>query len=367
MSARSFSRWSAIGRETGRAALALLIAVIVALVIVLATSTDPLKAFSTLLTGPLSSNRTIGLWIDDVAKLTLTGLAFSLVFQARQFSMGVQGQVYLGGLFAALVAMSPVGGTMFAIPLAVLAAMLAGAAYGFLPGYAKARFGASEIVSSLMLNYIAILVVNFIVRAYLAPAGSGQLMTKDFPDTAIFPAIIPGTRFDLGIVIALLATVLVWFLLYRTAWGLKLRLVGHNPGFAEYAGIRSSVIMVSAMTAAGAIGGLLGAVFVQGRAFGNIAVDFDGNLAFEGILIAIVARSRPLAVPFVALCYGYLRQGAQLMGLRTDVPSEMIGVIQAIIILLVAASFSLPGKKTLQRWFKPRSRLPAGASAGEDR
>lgn len=365
MSDRSISRWSAIGKEAGRALLALAIALLVALAVVLATSEDPYKAFMTLLTGPVSSNRTMGLWVDDIAKLTLTGLAFSLVFQARQFSMGVQGQVYMGGLFAALVAMSPVGQTAFAIPLAIFAAMLAGAAYGFLPGYAKARFGASEIVSSLMLNYIAILVVNFMVRAYLAPAGSGQLMTNDFPDTAVFPAIIPGTRFDLGIVIALITTFIVWFVLYRTAWGLKLRLVGHNASFAEYAGIRSSFIMVSAMTAAGAIGGLLGAVFVQGRAFGNLAVDFDGNLAFEGILIAIVARSRPLAVPVVALFYGYLRQGAQLMGLRTDVPSEMIGVVQAIIILLVASTFSLPRKKTLARLFRPAAAAPIDATAGD--
>ncbi|ODT81870.1 MAG: ABC transporter permease [Pelagibacterium sp. SCN 64-44] len=349
MSLFSSPRFAAIARETGRALTAVAIALAVALVVIFATSADPGAAFRTLLTAPLSSNRTIGLWIDDVAKLTLTGLAFSLVFQARQFSMGVQGQVYMGGLCAALVAMSPLGSTPLAIPLAMLAAMLAGAAYGFIPGYAKARFGASEIVSSLMLNYIAILVVNYLIRAHLAPPGTGQLMTAKFPEAAIFPAIIPGTRFDLGIVVALVATALVWFLLYRTSWGLKLRLVGHNPKFAEYAGIRSGFIMVSAMTVAGAFGGLLGAVFVQGRAFGNLAQNFDGNLAFEGILIAIVARSRPLAVPFVALAYGYLRQGAQLMGLRTDVPTEMISVVQAIIILLVASSFTLPGRAALAR------------------
>lgn len=349
MSSSSPSRVAAISREAGRALTALVIALLVAWLVILATSTDPTKAFRTLLTAPLTSSRTIGLWIDDVAKLTLTGLAFSLVFQARQFSMGVQGQVYVGGLFAALIALSPLGATPLAIPFAIIAAMLAGAAYGFIPGYAKARFGASEIVSSLMLNYIAILVVNYLIRAHLAPAGTGQLMTAKFPQSSIFPAIIPGTRLDLGIVIALAATLLVWFLLYRTSLGLKLRLVGHNPGFAEYSGIRSSFIMVSAMTVAGAFGGLLGAVFVQGRAFGNLAQNFDGNLAFEGILIAIVARSRPLAVPVVALAYGYLRQGAQLMGIRTDVPMEMISVVQAIIILLVASSFTLPGRKLLAR------------------
>lgn len=329
-------------REAVRALTALLISLAVALAVILATSDDPAKAFTTLLTAPLSSPRTIGLWIDDVAKLTLTGLAFSLVFQARQFALGVQGQVYFGGLAAAYVALSPIGTTPLAIPVAMVAAMAAGAVWGLIPGYAKARFGASEIVSSLMLNYIAILIVNYTVRAHLAPPGTGQLNSPDFPETAVFPAIVPGTRFDLGIVIAILTTGIVWFLLYRTTWGLRLRLVGANDRFAEYAGIRSNAIMVSAMTVSGAIGGLLGAVFVQGRAFGQIAVNFDGNLAFEGILIAIVAKSRPLAVPFVALAYGYLRQGAQLMGLRTDVPYEMIAVVQAIIILLVASSFTLP-------------------------
>lgn len=357
------SRLAAFGREAGRAGAALAIALLVAFLIVLATSQDPAGAFTTLLTAPLSSNRTLGLWVDDIAKLTLTGLAFSLVFQARQFSMGVQGQVYVGGLFAALVALSPIGATPIAIPLAMMAAMAAGAAYGLIPGYAKARFGASEIVSSLMLNYIAIRVVNYLVRAHLAPPRTGQLMTEPFPPTAVLPAIIPGTRFDLGIVIALVCVLVVWFVLYRTSWGLKLRLVGHNPKFAEYAGIPARTIMVSAMTVSGAIGGLLGAVFVEGRAFGKLAIDFDGNLAFEGILIAIVARSRPLAVPVVALCYGYLRQGAQLMGIRTDVPTEMISVVQAVVILLVASSFTVPGRKALARFMR-RDEAPAGVAAG---
>jgi ABC-type uncharacterized transport system permease subunit len=345
------SRWAEIRAETGRAVAALLIALIVAFVIVLSTSSEPAEAFRTLLTAPLSSSRTRGYWIDDVAKLTLTGLAFSLVFQARQFALGVQGQAYVGGLAAALVALSPLGVTPLAIPLGMLAAMLAGAAYGFIPGYAKARFGASEIVSSLMLNYIAIRMVNYVIRAHLAPPGTGQLNSPDFPPQAVFPAIVPGTRFDLGIVIAFATVAVVWFLLYRTAWGLKLRLVGHNAQFAEYAGIRANAIMVSAMTVSGAIGGLLGSVFVQGKAFGRIAVDFDGNLAFEGILIAIVARSKPLAVPFVALAYGYLRQGAQLMGMRSDVPTEMIAVVQALIILLVASQFTVPGRKAFARLF----------------
>ncbi|MBC7737651.1 MAG: ABC transporter permease [Candidatus Saccharibacteria bacterium] len=345
------TRWTAIRAEMWRAATAIAVAVIVTTLVVVLTSNTPVEALNTLLTAPASKPRTIGLWFDDVAKLTVTGLAFSLVFQARQFAIGVQGQVYVGALASAWVALSPLGPTFAAIPLGILAAMLAGAVWGFLPGLAKAKLGANEIVSSLMLNYIAIELCNVLVRVYLREK-PGVLTTLKFPKEAIFPPLVPGTRIDLGLILALAATVLVWFALYRTAWGLKLRLVGHNARFAEYAGINATFIMVSAMTVSGALGGMLGAMFVQGQSFGKLTVMFEGGLAFEGILVAIVARSRPLAVPVVALFYGYLRQGAQLMNIRTDVPAEVIGVVTGIIILLVSSSFTLPARSWLAARFK---------------
>lgn len=335
------SRFKTMRREVGRAVGALVIALLVAFVVVLLTSKAPFEALNVLLTQPLSRPRTIGLWIDDIAKLTVTGLAFSLVFQARQFAMGVQGQVYVGALAATYVALSPLGASWAGIPLGIAAAMLAGAFYGFIPGIAKAKLGANEIVSSLMLNYIAIELCNYLVRANLPKPQAGVLTTNDFPDTAVFPTLVANTRIDLSIIFALVAVVLVWFALYRTSWGLKLRLVGHNARFAEYSGIKATFIMVSAMTASGALGGLLGSMFVQGQTYGKLTVLFEGGLAFEGILVAIVARSRPLAVPIVAIFYAYLRQGAQLMNIRTDVPAEVIGIVTAIIILLVSSSYSL--------------------------
>ena len=343
------TRWRTIRREVLRSLAAVVVALAVAFIIILCVSKAPLDALNTLLTAPIGRVRTIGQWIDDAAKLTVTGLAFSLVFQARQFSMGVQGQVYVGALAAAWVAMSPLGASFAAIPLGVAAAMLAGAIYGFIPGYAKAKFGANEIVSSLMLNYIAIELCTYLVRNFMVEPGSGKITSNDFPAAAVFPPLIDKTRIDLGLIFALVAVAVVWFALYRTRWGLKLRLVGHNPQFAAHAGIKPKFIMVTAMTASGALGGLLGSMFVQGQAFGNITILFEGNLAFEGILVAIVARARPLAVPFVALFYGYLRQGAQLMNIRSDVPAEVIGVVTAIIILLVSSSFSLGFIKRLFR------------------
>ena len=354
------SHWEAMRSEIGRAVGALFIALAVAFVVVLLTSKAPFDALTVLMTQIPQKPRTIGLWLDDTAKLTVTGLAFSLVFQARQFSMGVQGQVYVGALASAYVALSPLGAGWAAIPLGVAAAMLAGAVYGFIPGIAKAKLGANEIVSSLMLNYIAIELCNYLVRTNLPKPQLGVLVTNDFPDTAVFPQLFQSVaRLDSGLLFALAAVLVAWFALYRTSWGLKLRLVGHNARFAEYAGVKVTFIMVSAMTASGALGGLLGSMFVQGQGYGKLTVLFEGNLAFEGILVAIVARSRPLAVPFVALFYGYLRQGAQLMNVRTDVPAEVIGVVTAIVILLVSSSFSV---NFIRRRFR-RHPGPAVASA----
>lgn len=342
MSDTSAAKWAAARSEITRVLLALGMALLVAFALIVAISAEPATAIKTLLTGPLSSIRTIGLWVDDAAKLTVAGLAFALVFQARQFSMGVQGQCLVGGFCAGAIALSPIGATAFAIPVAVTAAMVAGAAYGWIPGYAKAKLGANEIVSSLMLNYLAFNAESYLVRAFYAP--KGETKSVDFLPTAAFPALVDKTRIDLGLLLAAIAVLVVWFLLYRTAWGVKLRLVGHNPRFAEYAGIRANFIMVSAMTVSGALAGLLGAMFVQGRAYGNLAIGFEGNMSFEGILIAIVARNRPLAVPFIAFGYGYLRQGAALMGLRSDVPTEMLAIVQAIVILLTASTFTLSGR-----------------------
>jgi simple sugar transport system permease protein len=324
--------------EVLRTVIALIAALIITFIIVIIVSSEPAEAFAALLGGPLSSPRTIGVWLDDVAKLTLAGLALSLVFQARLFALGAQGQAYLGGLAAGVVALSMLGQSWLAIPLGLVAAAVTGAVYGWIPGIIKARFGANEIVSTLMLNYIAIDVFGWLVRTRIAPPGTGLTRSDPFPDAAVYPTLIPRTRIDLGILIAIIAVIAVWFYLYRTKRGYELRMVGFNARFAEYVGISVPSTIVRTMALSGVIGGLLGAVFVQGTAYGEVAIGFEGLITFEGILVAIVARNHPLLVPIAALFYGYLRQGAVLMGLRSDVPTEMIGIIQGVVILLVASA-----------------------------
>lgn len=324
--------------EILRTVIALIAALAITFVIVMVVSEEPAEAFAALLGGPLGSPRTIGVWLDDVAKLTLAGLALSLVFQARLFALGAQGQAYLGGLAAGVIALSNLGQSWLSIPIGLVAAAITGALYGWIPGIIRARFGANEIVSTLMLNYIAIDVFAWLIRTRIAPPGSGLTRSDPFPDAAVYPTLIARTRIDLGILIAIIAVIAVWFYLYRTKRGFELRMVGFNARFAEYAGINVSRTVVRTMVLSGAVGGILGAVFVQGTAYGELAVGFEGLITFEGILVAIVARNQPLLVPIAALFYGYLRQGAVLMGLRSDVPTEMIGIIQGIVILLVASA-----------------------------
>ena len=320
-----------------RAALTLGLALLAAYLVIRLSSTQPGEAFGTLMLGPLGGRRTLGNWLDDATKLTLAGLAFSVIFQARQFSLGTQGQVYLGGLAAGVVALSPLGPGGWAIALGLGAAALVGAAYGALPGVLKARLGANEIVSSLMLNYIAIDVFTYLLRAIIAPRGSGLTTSAPFPAAAVYPALIANSRIDLGLVFALIATFTVWFALYRTRWGFELRMTGFNPKFAEHSGIDTPHRTISAFAVSGVLGGVLGAALVQGQSFGQLAVGFESALSFEGLLVAIVARNHPLAVPLVALIYGYFRQGAVLMGFRTDVPVEVIGIVQGLVIVLVSS------------------------------
>jgi simple sugar transport system permease protein len=336
------STWSASLRPLASLAAALA----VLQVIVLVSSATPGLAMETILLAPISNARAIAGWIDTTAKLTLAGLAFAIVFRSRLFALGVQGQVYAGGLCAGLVALSPLGSTILALPLGLAAAALGGGLLGLAPGYAKARFGADEMVSTLMLNYVAIDVFTWLVRAHFAVEGEGLTFSPDFPPDSILPGIVPGTRIDAGILLALAVSVGLWFILQRTAFGLRLRLVGQNARFAAYAGIDAGSVVIAAMTLSGLIGGLLGGVFVQGRVFGKLAVGFEAGLSFEGIVIAIVAANRPLAVPIVALVYAYLRQGAILMGYRTDVPAEVIGIVEGAVMLFSIVKLPSLGRRS---------------------
>lgn len=309
-------------------------------------SPRPLLAYGALLTGPLSSPARLGTWIEDATGLVLLGLAFAVVFQARQFSLLAEGQLYLGALAAGIVALHlPAPGGLH-LAAALLAAVAVGFLYGLIPGVLKAYLGASELVTSLMLNVIAQRFYELLLIYWLKPPGAGYNWTDPFPATAVLPSLIPGTRINLGLPIALGVAALTWLLLYRSTLGYELRVVGANPEFARYAGIPLRRTILLAMAIGGIPAGLAGAYLATGihqRLLQNISL----GLGFEGIVVTLLARNNPALVPAAALLYSYLRIGGDIMERTAAVGSDLVRLIQAVIILFLTAEALL---ETFRRW-----------------
>ena len=342
-------------REFLRILLAITISLGLGFIITLLVSEDPIAAYRAFLTGPVSRINRAGEWIKEAITLTLLGLSVALVFKAKLFSLGAEGQMLLGALVSGTIALFVPLPAILRIPLALIAAMIVGGLFGALPGYLKAHLNANEIVSTLMLNAIALRVYDYFLIFHIKPEGAGYNASDFFPKEGVLPTFIPNlpfladayklfsTRANITIMlyIAILVVILVWYLMYRTPFGYELRMIGANMKFARYGGIDTKRSVVLTFAISGVVAGLAGAYLGMGihqKLIANITI----GIAFEGIVVALLARNNPVAVPFAALAYGYLRAGADIMERSSDVSREMVLVIQAIIILLVTAERVLP-------------------------
>jgi len=325
-------------------------------------SEEPVAAFRELLTGPFPKisfadgfqvkgmNR-FGDWIAESITLVLLGLAIAIVFRARQFSLGADGQLLLGALAAGIVSLFVDASIWIHIPLALVAAMIAGFLWGLIPGLLKAYIGVDEIVSTLMLNVIALQLYQLLLTQWLRDPTAGFVGTENFPVTAVLPVIVPKTRITIALFLALLAVVAIWFLLTRTPLGYEIRIVGANLRFAEYGGINTKWVIAVSMALSGALAGLTGAYLAMGL-LKKLTLNLSPGIGFEGIVVALLARNRPFGVLIAGLFYGYLRTGAQIMERSSDVTREVVMVIQAVIILLITAERLFP---LFQEWRKRRS------------
>ena len=340
-------------RETSRIILAVLIALTLGFIITLVVSKDPIGAYNAFLTGPVSRLNRAGEWIKESITLTLLGLAVAMVFKANLFSIGQDGQMQLGALISGIVVLYvPLPGIL-RIPLALIAAGLVGYLWGLIPGLLKAHLNANEIVSTLMLTAIAGRFYEFVLVTYLKPPTAGYNVSAAFPPEGLLPSFIPPFMTDLYqlftskanitimIYIAIALVFVTYFIMYRTPFGYELRMVGANMKFARYGGVNTKRTIALAMAVSGILAGLAGAHLTMGI-HGRVITQITASLGFEGIVVALLARNNPLMVPIAALAYGYMRAGADIMERSSDVPREMVLVIQAIIILLVTAERILP-------------------------
>jgi len=323
--------------EAGGIAAAVVAALAGGFIVILLTSSEPFTALGAMFLDPLSSWFNVGTILNKSVPLILTGLSLAVVFQSNVFSMGAEGQLYIGSFLGALIAVYLPGLNPWVhLPFAILGALAGGALFGAIPGILKAYMNANEIVTTLMLNFVAILLTSYLVnKPFKEPGGSFAKMPNIHKDI-LFAKIIPGTSAHAGILIALAAVAFVYVLLYKTSIGYELRLVGKNDHFARYGGIATRKIIVVSVMISGALAGLAGIVEVLGiqRTFRE---GFSAGLGFDGIIIALLARNHPVGVLIAALFYAYIQVGAQTMQFGSDMPREVAVIIQVLLVLLVTA------------------------------
>jgi ABC-type uncharacterized transport system permease subunit len=342
--------------------LAVFTAVIIGSVFILLAGLDPFRAYTGLLQGAFGTDAALTRTLIKMTPLILSGLAVAFAFKGGMFNIGAQGQLVVGSLCSAWAGFGITGlPPLLHIAVALLAGIAGGAAWGFLPGFLKARTGAHEVISTIMLNYIAALFLEWVVApgrpnspagplAFCREAGqcaSNPNRTPPILESAYLPTIYqPGGNapdvLHLGVVIAIFVAILIWIVLYKTTFGFELRMVGMNPNAARYSGVKVARMTVLTMVIAGSLAGLAGAIQTQGV---NHEFQTNQNLAlgFDSIAVALLAGNNPIAIIPSAFLFGVLDAGTGQMQLASRVPGELIQVIQALILMFVAADQIIRG------------------------
>jgi ABC-type uncharacterized transport system permease subunit len=306
---------------------------------IVAAGADPLTAYSALFAGAFTNHNALAETLVSTTPYVVLGLAVALGFRAGLFNIGAEGQFYIGSLSGVFVAYSIHGLPGFVeVPLGLLAGMLGGAFWASIAGALKARFGAHEVITTIMLNYVSFLVASYLVDTpglMLAPHVSTP-RTPDVDPGAVLPILVPGSRLHAGFILAIIAVPIVWFLIERTTIGFRLRAVGFNQGAARAAGISVGRTIVLTMALSGALAGLAGIIQILGVNF-HMTDTVAAGYGFDAIAVALLARSNPWAVLPAAFLFGALHNGASFMQLETQVSSDLISIVQASVIIFVAA------------------------------
>lgn len=319
-----------------RTAVSMMAAVLVAFIIILMVSDQPLESIKIFLVAPFSSLRYMGNIIETAIPLIFSGLAMAVLFQAGLFNLGGEGVFFMAGIAGSMMAI------WFDLPfplhplLCLLAGSLAGIVVMLVPGVLRARYGANEMVTSLMMNNIAYGVGCYILNNVMRDPAVSSLVSYKYRSSSIMPPIISGTRIHLGLIVAVLCAVFVYVFMYRTKGGYEIRATGTNPNFAKYSGIHVRKVIITVHVLAGAVAGLGGIVECLGMHKRFEWTSLPGY-GFDGAMIAMLANNNPFGVIGAALFVGYLRVGADLVNRFADVPTEMIAILQSIIILLISA------------------------------
>lgn len=315
---------------------------------------NPIEVYSTMLQGAFGSPSGLGQTLQEMTLLLFTGLSVAVAFRAGLFNIGTQGQMVLGGLATALTVLwigqfvpNNFVGTLIVIPVGIAVGAVTGGFWGMIPGVMKAYADAHEVITTIMLNFIATAIAYYLVNNHVGNLESDSVLTETIPSVAQFPASISGSRFSLfALGGGLLASIGIYLLYTQTVLGYELRTSGLQETAAQYSGVNAGRNIVTSMTLSGALGGIAGAVYVmmvQYRWQAGIP-----SLGFDGIAVSILAGNNPIGIIPTSLLFGALKSGSLAINLSLGVPTELVEVIQGMIILFIAMPefFRLIGKRS---------------------
>jgi len=345
-------RWFPLAVSAG----AILFALILGGIVIALVGGNPFRSYAHIASASFGN---VGVLSDTIVKATpisLTALACSVAFRMKLWNIGAEGQFIMGAFGASAVVLAPLlpaeTPRWIFIPVMMAAGMLGGALWGFIPGYLKAKFNVNEIISSLMLNYIAIAWINYWIFGVWSEGGFQ--MSKKFPDNAWLPRLLDyseqfpvlrGLTTHAGLLLGILAAVVVWLVIYRSRWGYEIRLIGDNPRAANYAGINISRNVILVMMLSGALAGLGGMSEITGVVHRLQTSPIAAGYGFTGIIVAWLAKLNPFVIIVVSILFGAL-----LLAGREIQPSGIPKMIQGIILVsLIASDFLLRYRLRLVR------------------
>jgi len=327
---------------------AILVALLLSALLLIIAGYSPAEAFPVMWRGAFQDQRTFSEVLLKATPLIFTGVGLALAFRCGITNLGAEGQFYAGAVTATLIGVNLSGlPSYIIIPLLLGGGIISGALWGMIAGFLKIRFGASEVVSTIMLNYLAIIFTGYLVTGPMKEEAVGFPQTAKIGEAAFLPRFLPPTRLHVGFILAIIIAIIVYILLFKTRTGYAIRAVGINPEAARYAGISVKSNMLLAIAISGGAAGLGGAVEVAGVTFRLFQLISPGY-GFDGIAVSLLVNNNPLGVILSAILFGALRSGSELMQMNVKVPSVLVFAIQGIVILSVIA-FSVY-RKRLMHW-----------------
>ena len=327
---------------------ALIIALLLGAVMMLVLGANPVTGYLALVTGAFGGSYALSSTAVQAVPLLLVGVGICIAFRANVFNIGGEGQIAMGGLAGSATALAlPNLPSPVLIPLVLLAGAAGGAIWGAIPGVFKAQYNVNEILSTIMLNLVAVQVMNYLLAGPMvdqSPNSVGGLIpeTQLLPPNSFLPILVAGTQLHLGILIAVIVAICVYVLLWRTSFGFQIRSVGLSRYASSYAGMPVKRTITAAMTLSGAMCGLAGAILVFGSISHRMGTDgsltgFTGSAGFNGIVVALFGGLNPLWTIVSAFFFGGLIVGGSSLQVATGVPSDLVTALSGIIVVLVVS------------------------------